>query len=313
MDDSLNSTQAYWQLRHAYYLQNRPLSRKYFKDYMLAANVGVVEEMQRHTAVSLFTLSNVQNAHSSLELREIAKEDQSMEFLLRATHAKAKGRSLDFEEGSDFYNLLEAIQADEETLPSWVSFRIGCAFYVHEEFSHAQTWLKKAGNQPDALAHLCMVYISLNQWDLALKTKLGLVNLPESEDDVGCAVCEILVTFNPKATSDQLEDAYQSVQELRDKYYPTPATSIWNKVLCAKLGKEYEIGGYDDEAAFEDDDEDPECPELRECFLALNLVNPTNKETWASTFEKETDPVVKKYMTDRRTALEATIKEVLTS
>jgi hypothetical protein len=310
MEDSLSSTQAYWQLRHAYYLQNRPLCRKYFKDYMLPVNVGIVEEIQKQTAITLFTLSDVHNAHSSQELRNFAKEDQSMEFLLRATHAIAKGRSLDFKEESDLYNLLEAIQEDE--LSTWMAFRIGCAFYVHREFSHAQTWLKKAGNQSDALAHLCMVYISLNQWDLALKTKLGLVNLPESEDDVGCAVCEILVTFNPKATSEQLEDAYQSVQELRDKYYPTPATSIWNKVLCAKLGKEYEIGGYDDEAAFEDDDEDPECPELKHCFLALNLINPANKDTWTNTFSDETDPVVKKYMAERRAALEETIKEVLT-
>jgi len=312
MVQSLNSTQAYWQFRHAYYLQNRPLSRKYFKEYMLAANLGV-DELQKQTAITLFTLSNVNNAHTSQELRDLAKEDQSIEFLLRATHAKAKGRELDVDEGSDFYNLLEAIQRNDEHIPSWVSFRIGCAFYVHGEFAHAQRWLKKAGNHPDALAHLCMVYISLNQWDLALKTKLGLVNLPESDDDVGCAVCEILVTFNPKATADQLEDAYQSVQELRYKYYPTPATSIWCKLLCAKLGKEYEVGGYDDEAAFEDDDEDPECPELRDCFLALNLINPANKETWASTFKTVTDPVVKRYMSNRRTALESTIKAVITS
>jgi len=311
MEDSLSSKQAYWQLRHAYYLQNRPLCRKYFKDYYIAVNVGIAEEIQKQTAFTLYTLSDVHNAHSSQELRNLAKEDQSMEFLLRATHAFAKGRNLDFKEDSDLYNLLEAIQEDE--VSTWMAFRIGCAFYVHGEFSHAQTWLKKAGNQSDALAHLCMVYISLNQWDLALKTKLGLVNLPESEDDVGCAVCEILVTFNPKATTEQLEDAYQSVQELRDKYYPTPATSIWNKVLCAKLGKEYEIGGYDDEAAFEDDDEDPECPELKNCFLALNLINPSNKETWTTIFNEETDPVLKKYMSDRRATLEQTIKEVLTS
>jgi len=311
--DDLNSTQAYWQLRHAYYLQNRPLCRKYYKEYMLAANVGVVEEVQKQTAITLYTLSNVNSAHSQPELRDLAKEDQSMEFLLRATHAKAKGRELDIDEGSDFSNLLEAIQDEDESTPHWVSFRVGCAFFVHDEFLHAQTWLKKADTHPDALAHLCMVYIKLNQWDLALKTKLSLANLPESEDDVGCAVCEILVTFNPKASPDQLRDAYQSVQELRDKYYPTPATSIWNKVLCAKLGKEYEIGGYDDEAAFEDDDEDPECPELKPCFLALNLINPANKETWASIYEKETDPVLKKYMTDKRNALEAIIKEVLTS
>merc|ERR1719510_968975 len=123
-----------------------------------------------------------------------------------------------------------------------------------------------------------MVYLTLNQFDQAMKSRLELMNLPESEDDIGCTVCRILCTFNPKATADQVEDAYQSVQELRDKYYPTPANSLWNKVLCSKLGKNYEASSYADEV--EDTDENPEVPELKPCYLSLNLLNPSGNATW---------------------------------
>jgi len=300
----MDARTAMWQLRHAYYLQNRPLCRKYYEEFKVGATIGDVTDEQKQTALTLVTLSGSMEV---AELKEYTKTDPTFKFLLAAMHTKKKGDSMDYKEGSKFYDLLEVIVEQTPSLDPWACFRIGAAFMVHDELTLAQTWFKKAGAHPDALAHLVMVYLMLNQFDQALRGKLELMNLPDSEDDIGCSVVRILVAFNPKAATDEVQDAFHSVQELRDKYYPTPATSLWNKTLCAKLNREYDVGSYADENAFEDDDEKPLVPELRPYFLSPNLLNPKNHKSWKELFEAEEEPDMKKYMAQRREELKQAI------
>lgn len=306
MDDA---SQALWQLRHAYYLQNRPACRTYYEKFKDAADLGDVSEDQKSCAITLVALSM---ALKVSELKEEAKADMTFKFLLAAIHTKTKNDPMVYEEGSKFHGLLEAIQEQNPNgLSQWGCFRIGAAFMIHNELGYAQSWLKKAGSQRDAKAHLVMTYLLLNQFDQALRSKLELITLPDSDDDIGCTVVRILVTFNPKAERKDVEDAYESVKELRNSYYTTPATSLWKNCLSAKLDMNYEVGTYQDENAFETEDEDMQVPELKPCYHSLNLLNPQNKNaTWTSLREAEQDPHMIRYLDTRKQELKQVIASV---
>merc|ERR1712113_185240 len=123
----------------------------------------------------------------------------------------------------------------------------------------------------------------LNQWDLAIKTKLELQHV--NDDDVAFSIAQILIAFSAKASANEIQNAYLCVDELRTRHYPTPATSIWTKVLKAKKNQDYEISTYADEMAFQGDDDDPECPEVKTCYLPLKLLNPSNQQTWREIYD----------------------------